>query len=160
MVLETARLTLRSVEARDRDLLVALRVDPDVRRYLGGPMSLDDAGSVAELNIAHPEGKLIAERRDNREAIGLVLLHEGHGATEISYQFGPSSWSQGFATEAVRCVLAHALESAGISELIAVTQAANEGSRRLLERLGLQAAEQFEEFGEQQMLYRTVRVAP
>jgi RimJ/RimL family protein N-acetyltransferase len=38
--------------------------------------------------------------------------------------------------------------------LIAVTQTANARSRRLLERLGMTAAEEFEEFGAQQTLYR------
>jgi ribosomal-protein-alanine N-acetyltransferase len=154
-MLETSRLVLREVNADDMELLIALRVDPEVRRFLGGPMSLDEAKSMAELNIAFPMGKFVAERRDNREAIGLVLLHPGHGGTEISYQFLPSSWGQGFASEAVRSVMDYAVDSEGITELIAVTQTANDRSRRLLDRLGLTAAEQFEEFGEQQTRYTT-----
>lgn len=154
-MLETSRLVLREVNADDMELLIALRVDAEVRRFLGGPMSLDEARSMAELNIAFPMGKFVAERRDNREAIGLVLLHPGHGGTEISYQFLPSSWGQGFASEAVRSVMDYAADSEGITELIAVTQTANDRSRRLLDRLGLSAAEQFEEFGEQQTRYTT-----
>jgi ribosomal-protein-alanine N-acetyltransferase len=154
-MLETSRLVLRELNAHDMELLIALRVDPEVRRFLGGPMSLDEAKSMAELNIAYPMGKFVAERRDNQESIGLVLLHPGHGGTEISYQFLSSSWAQGFASEAVRCVMDYAADAEGISELIAVTQTANERSCRLLERLGLSAAEQFEEFGEQQTRYRT-----
>ena len=154
-MLETSRLVLREVTADDMDLLIALRVDPEVRRFLGGPMSLDEAKSLAELSVVYPLGKFVAERRDNHESIGLVLLHPGHGGTEISYQFLPSSWGQGFAGEAVRCVLDHAAGSDGISEVIAVTQTANERSCRLLDRLGLSAAEQFEEFGEQQTRYIT-----
>jgi [ribosomal protein S5]-alanine N-acetyltransferase len=159
-MLETARLVLREVNADDVDLLVALRVDPEARRFLGGPTSLDEAKSMAELSIAFPTGKFVAERLDNHEAIGLVLLHPGHGGTEISYQFLPSSWGQGFAGEAVRCVLDYAADSEGISEVIAVTQTANERSCRLLDRLGLSAAERFEEFGEQQTLYRTAPRVP
>ena len=71
--------------------------------------------------------------------------------------FLPSSWKQGFASEAVRCVIDHAFDSEGIDELIAVTQTGNESSCRLLERLGMKACEQFEEFGEQQTLYRAQR---
>jgi [ribosomal protein S5]-alanine N-acetyltransferase len=157
-MLETPRLVLREVAAGDMELLVALRVDPEVRRYLGGPMSFDQAKSMAELNIAYPQGKFVVERRDSQEAIGLVLLHEGHGGTEISYQFLRGSWSQGFATEAVRCVMSYATNSEAITELIAVTQTANERSRRVLERVGLSAAGQFEEYGEQQTLYRRAGV--
>lgn len=154
-MLETSRLVLREVNADDIGLLIALRVDTEVRRFLGGPMGLNDATAMAELNIAYSMGTFVAERRDNQEAIWLVLLHRGHGGTEISYQCLPSSWGQGFASEAVRCVIDFAADSEGISELIAVTQTANERSCRLLDRLGLTAAEQFEEFGEQQTRYTT-----
>jgi RimJ/RimL family protein N-acetyltransferase len=154
MTLETPRLTLRGVVEDDAAFLVALRTDPAVRRYLGGPLTPDEAKALGELTIAHPRGLFVATRRDNHESIGLVMLHPGHGGTEISYQFLPSSWSRGFAAEAVRCVIDYAFVTEGIDELLAVTQSANERSRRLLERLGLTATEQFEEFGELQSLYR------
>jgi hypothetical protein len=50
----TARLTLREVEPRDAALLIALRTDADVRRYLGGPMTLDAATAMADVNISDP----------------------------------------------------------------------------------------------------------
>jgi [ribosomal protein S5]-alanine N-acetyltransferase len=156
-MLETPRLRLREVEQRDAALLIALRTDPDVRRYLGGPMTLDAAMTMADLNISHSYWLFVAERRDTDESIGLVLLHPGHGGTEISYQFLPSSWSQGFAAEAVRRVMDYAFDSEGIDELLAITQTANERSRGLLERVGMTASEEFEEFGEPQMLYRAQR---
>lgn len=157
MTLETPRLTLRDLSEDDAALLIALRTDPAVRRYLGGPMTLDAATTQAQVNISRSRRLFVASRQDTQESIGLVMLHHGHGGTEISYQFLPSSWSQGFAAEAVRCVIDDAFDSGGIGELLAVTQTANERSRRLLERLGLTAGEQFEEFGKQQTLYRMRR---
>lgn len=138
-------------------LLVALRTDDDVRRYLGGPMDIATARQRAEVTLAHSHGIFVAERRDTGESIGLVLLHPGHEGTEVSYQFLPSCWKQGFASEAVRCVIDHAFESEGVDELIAVTQTANERSRLLLERLGMTASEEFEEFGAQQTRLRLHR---
>ena len=120
-------------------------------------MTFDAATTMADVNIAHSPWLFVVERRDTEESIGLVLLHAGHGGTEISYQFLPSSWSRGFAVEAVGRVVDYAFVSLGIDELLAVTQTANERSRRLLERLGLTATEQFEEFGEPQTLYRAQR---
>jgi len=155
--LTTERLTLREPGNGDEPLLVALRTDENVRRYLGGALDVANATLLAEVNISRPDGLFVAERRDTDESIGLVLLHPGHGGTEVSYQFLPSSWKQGFASEAVRGVVDHAFRAEGIDELIAVTQTANEPSRRLLERLGMTASEQFEEFGEQQTLYRLRR---
>jgi [ribosomal protein S5]-alanine N-acetyltransferase len=156
--METARLTLHEVGEGDAAFLVTLRTDPIVRRYLGGPMTVDEATSQTELTVRYAQGLFVVTRRDNGEPIGLVMLHPGHGGTEISYQFIPSSWSQGFASEAVRCVMEHAFESEGITELLAVTQTANERSRRLLERLGGAQSEPFEEFGEPQTLYRVRRL--
>ena len=158
-MLETERLTLREPRASDTALLVALRTDQNVRRHLGGPLDLATATKLAEANISHPHGLFVAVRLDTRQSIGLVLLHPGHGGTEVSYQFLPSFWNLGFASEAVRSVIDHAFEVEGVGELIAVTQSANERSRRLLERLGMTATEQFEEFGEQQTLYRLKRPA-
>ena len=155
--MRTERLTLRELGRGDMALLVALRTDEAVRRYLGGAIDATTAAQLAEVTLSHPKGLFVAERRDTEEAIGLVILHPGHGGTEVSYQFLPSSWKQGFASEAVRCVIDHAFDSEGIDELIAVTQTGNESSCRLLERLGMKACEQFEEFGEQQTLYRAQR---
>jgi RimJ/RimL family protein N-acetyltransferase len=157
MTLETPRLALREVAEGDEALLVALRTDSEVRRYLGGPMTLDAATASAELTISYAHWLYVVTRNDSRESIGLVMLHAGHGGTEISYQFIPSSWSHGFASEAAGRLVQYAFESAGIEALIAVTQSANDRSRRLLERLGFAAVEAFEEFGEQQTLYRAAR---
>jgi len=155
--MRTEHLTLREPETGDTALLVALRTDEAVRKHLGGAIDVAMAAQLAEVNISHPHGLFVAERRDTKESIGLVMLHPGHGGTEVSYQFLPSSWKQGFASEALRCVIDHAFDSEGIDELIAVTQTANGPSRRLLERIGMTASEQFEEFGEQQTLYRAQR---
>jgi ribosomal-protein-alanine N-acetyltransferase len=146
------------VGADDAAFLISLRTDPEVRRYLGGAMTVEAATKQTELTIGYAHWLWVATRRDNGDPIGLVMLHAGHGGTEVSYQFHPSSWSQGFATEAVRCVVEHAFDAEGITELLAVTQTANERSRRLLERVGFSASEQFEEFGEPQTLYRMPRI--
>jgi RimJ/RimL family protein N-acetyltransferase len=157
VTLATPRLTLREVGPDDAALLVALRTDPDVRRYLGGPMTVEAATTMADVNVVLSRGLFVATRMDSQESIGLVMLHRGHGGTEISYQFLPSAWSLGFAAEAVRCVMYYAFDREGIGELLAVTQTANERSRRLLLRLGFAVGEQFEEFGEPQTLYRARR---
>ena len=153
MELETRRLLLRAVDEGDAEFLVALRTDPTVRRYLGGAMRPDAATAVVEGNT------FVVTLRASLEPIGLVMLHPGHGGTEISFEFLPSSWSQGFASEAVRRVIDFAFDAGGLAELLAVTQTANVRSCRLLERLGMTACEAFEEFGEQQRLYRARRSA-
>src|SRR5579862_8928305 len=114
--MRTERLTLRTLGNGDKDLLVALRTDAAVRRYLGGPMDVATATQLAEANIAYPNGLFVAERQDTGQSIGLVLLHAGHGGTEVSYQFLPSSWKQGLAFEAVRGVVDHAFGAEEVDE--------------------------------------------
>lgn len=158
-MITTERLRLRRPRLGDTDLLVALRTDPDVRAHLGGPMRNDDAARLAAWNIAAPDRMLVVVRSDTDRPIGIVLVHEGHGATEVSYQFLSDSWGHGYAGEAVRCVIQHTFDSEPLDELIAVTQTANVASCRLLERLGMTAAAQFDEFGAPQTLYRLPRGA-
>jgi ribosomal-protein-alanine N-acetyltransferase len=141
------------------ELLIALRTDPTVRRYLGGPMTHEAAAALAHFNIAHPHWLFAVTRRDRGETIGLVMLHPGHGGTEVSYQFLPSACSQGLASEAVQRVVDYAFDAGGIEELLAVTQTANERSCRLLGRLGMTVSEEFEEFGARQTLYKAHRTS-
>jgi len=160
--LQTPRVVLREPEPGDLSFLVALRTDPDVRRYLGGALADDAAAALAQLNLSRPDGFFVVERRDEGVPVGVVLLHEGHGGTEVSYQFAPDSWGRGFAAEAVGCVVDHAFAAEGIDELLAVTQVANGRSRRLLDRLGFTPVDEFEEFDEPQVRYtrkRNVSVA-
>ena len=82
-----------------------------------------------------------AERWLNRTVRldGLVIgrveatLHDG--IAEIAYLLGPAWWGHGYATEAVRRLLAE-LESLGLSEAWAVVDPANDRSAALLCRLG------------------------
>lgn len=72
----------------------------------------------------------------------------------MSYQFLPEHWGKGYAREAVGAVVARVLE--GTPSVVAVTQEANDRSRRLLEAVGLEHAESFVEWDAHQVLYRKV----
>ena len=77
------------------------------------------------------------------------------GQAEISYQFLPEHWGQGYGREAVSAVLGWAFEAIVPVPpvVVAVTQAANKASRRLLESVGMTAVGTFEEFGAPQVMY-------
>jgi ribosomal-protein-alanine N-acetyltransferase len=125
-VLRTERLVLRPVTAEDHAVLRAHWAAPDVRRFLFDGATL----SAAEITEAIED----SARDFGRAGYGLWLIHET-GRTdlvgtaglrpledlglEIFYSLAPGSWSRGYATEAARAVLDHALGPLGLPEVLA-----------------------------------------
>jgi len=56
---------------------------------------------------------------------------------EIFYSLAPGSWGRGYATEAARAVLAHALGPVGLPEVLAEVDEGNTASIAVIERLGM-----------------------
>jgi len=56
---------------------------------------------------------------------------------EIFYSLAPGSWGRGYATEAARAVLAHALGPLGLPEVLAEVDEGNAASIAVIERLGM-----------------------
>ncbi len=71
----------------------------------------------------------------------------------MSYELLPEYWGKGYATEAVEAALGYAFVDLGLERVVAETQAANERSCRLLERLGMKAERKLERFGAKQVIY-------
>ena len=67
--------------------------------------------------------------------------------------FDRAMWGQGLATEAVAAVVAFAFDDPAVERVIAVTQAPNLASIRLLAWIGLQPVREFDEFGQRQVLF-------
>ena len=61
---------------------------------------------------------------------------EGLGL-EVFYSLAPGWWGKGYATEAARAVLDHALGPLGLPELLAEVDAGNKASIAVIERLGM-----------------------
>ncbi|MGV9267427.1 GNAT family N-acetyltransferase [Kitasatospora sp. NPDC003701] len=152
-VLATARLRLRPVEAGDHALLRALWSDPDVRCYLGGPV---DPERVAQRLAEAPGWPGHFTVTLDGAPIGRVTVDQDRraaGRTEVSYEFLPSAGGCGLAAEAVAEVLRWVRAAEPEREIVAVTQAANNRSRRLLERLGLSVTGHLVEYGAEQVEY-------
>jgi ribosomal-protein-alanine N-acetyltransferase len=82
--------------------------------------------------------KLLPKDSDTLIGIcGLQRLPEGSVA-EIGWWLAPSHWEQGLATEAAHQALAYGFEVGQFQRIVAVAQAANRDSLRVMERIGLQ----------------------
>ncbi|MEV7941917.1 GNAT family N-acetyltransferase [Kitasatospora sp. NPDC088264] len=153
--LSTPRLRLRPVAAGDAGLLERLWTDPEVRRFLGGPVPADRLGARLAGAAGRP-GHFTVFLPCEGQAVGRVTLDEDHrapGRAEVSYEFLPAYGGRGFAAEAVGAVLRWGHHAVPGHQLIAVTQAANVRSRNLLQKLGLVAAGHLVEYGQDQVVY-------
>ncbi|EPY10146.1 MULTISPECIES: GNAT family N-acetyltransferase [Paenibacillus] len=158
MLLETKRCTLTKLQASDYDNVRRLYVNEEVRKYLGGAWTEEEAitGSFRRM-LASQEGAsfwIIREKQTNA-FIGLISLDTHHDgvSTEVSYELLPEWWGSGYAAETVTAVIDYAFRELGLPEVIAETQAANKASCRLLERIGMSFRDTVQRFGEQQAIY-------
>jgi [ribosomal protein S5]-alanine N-acetyltransferase len=143
-VLTTERLVLRPVTLRDHAALMAHWTAPEVRLFLfdGGIMSEDEVTEAIEDSArdfaAAGYGLWLIQEQDRADLIGTAGLRplEDLGL-EIFYSLAPGWWGRGYATEAARAVVEHALDTLGLPEVLAEVDEGNTASIRVIERLGL-----------------------
>src|ERR1022692_4810241 len=160
--LATARLTLRPIESGDVPAISRLWTDPEVRRYLGGPVAAAEV-AARQRGCVGAAGWFSVLGRLDRTVLGLVLLEpdsRGDRRTEVSYSFLPEHWGHGYAREAVAAAVGGALADAIAAPpaVIAITQQANVRSRRLLESIGMDLVESLVEFDVPQVMYSVDRI--
>lgn len=157
--LTTERLALRPVTAADHPVLLAHWTLPDVRRFLfdGAALSAAEVSETieesardfaaggygiwlirerarADLAGPDPAGTELA----GTELIGTVGLRPlDDTGLEIFYSLAPGSWGRGYATEAARAVLGHALGTLGLAEVLAEVDEGNTASVAVIKRLGM-----------------------
>jgi len=143
-VLVTERLVLRGIVPDDAADLFAFRSDPVEQRYNDPPLvTLDEARDLVrrldrervENNALHWGVTLAGDDR----VVGLLGYNEvvaEHRRAALGYDLARRLWGRGLATEAITAVLDHGFDALGRGRVEAHTDAANERSIRLLERLG------------------------
>ena len=143
-VLTTERLVLRPVTPRDQAELLAHWTTPDVRRFLfdGGIMSADEVTEAIEDSArdfaAAGYGLWLIQGKDQTDLIGTAGLRPlEHLGLEIFYSLAPGSWGRGYATEAARAVVEHALGHLGLPEVLAEVDEGNTASVAVIRRLGM-----------------------
>ncbi len=143
-VLTTERLVLRPVTAGDHAVLLAHWTLPDVRRFLfdGEAPSAAEVTETIEESVrdfaAGGYGVWLIEAADGAGLVGTAGLRplEDLGL-EIFYSLAPRSWGRGYATEAARAVVDHALGPLGLREVLAEVDEGNAASAAVVKRLGM-----------------------
>lgn len=146
-MIETPRLLLRPIEARDLDAFTAIYADPEVIRFIGRGSALTPEAVIDLLQRRMTEyerqgyGVLAVVERATGRLIGRCgLVHweiDGRDELEIGYIFARSAWGKGYATEAATAVRDLALGRLGRRRLISLIRYGNEASARVAEKLGM-----------------------
>ena len=145
--IETDRLRLRSLVDEDVAALHAIYGDTETMRFIGSagrPTPDVDAtrrtlGVLLEHERQHGFSLWALDERDGDALVGIagLLLVEGTGPeVEAAYLVRRDRWGHGYATEALRAVLAMATEL-GLRRVVALAYPENHASRRVMEKAGM-----------------------
>jgi RimJ/RimL family protein N-acetyltransferase len=143
--LDTPRLRLRPYRPEDAPEVFALYSDPRVVRYWSFPAWNSPAQATAYIERALTEmaaGRTLpwaVARREDDRVVGtatLFFLYPEQGRAELGFSLRPELHGQGYASEGVRAVLAHAFDTMGLRRVEADVDPRNAPSRRVLERVG------------------------
>jgi RimJ/RimL family protein N-acetyltransferase len=144
VVLTTPRLLLRTFRRDDLPHYAALNADPEVVRYLGGPLTREDSDDIAawaqELYAREGLGLLAVERRQDGAFLGMCGLHHLHSYpndVEVAWRLAREHWGKGYATEAATGWLDYAFGALGLPRVISITEPPNLRSLAVMRRLGM-----------------------
>jgi RimJ/RimL family protein N-acetyltransferase len=145
--LRTERLVIRRFREDDASAFAAYRSDVDVARYQSwdGYTLADAERFTRELASLHPGipgewFQFAAADPVSDELLGDVALRvdaKDVERAELGFTFAPAYQGKGYATEAVRGVIAYAFDRLDVGTMFAITDARNDTSIALLDRLGM-----------------------
>lgn len=126
MELITPRLLLRPMREGDEQLYCDLFCDPDTMRHIGAPWTRTDAerafrAVLRATRAAPPRAVFLTPvRKDTQQPIGLCTLQNfdrQRRQAEFGVMLVSSGRTQGFATEAMIGVIAHAFAQLAVDEV-------------------------------------------
>jgi RimJ/RimL family protein N-acetyltransferase len=145
-ILETERLILRQLTPDDSEFILELLNDPSFIRNIGdrNVRTVEDAcsyilnGPVASY-AKNGFGLYLVLLKETGESIGMcgLIKRDVLDDVDIGYALLPRYWSKGYAVEAAQATKEYAKDVIGLKRIVAIVDPANEGSIRVLEKLGL-----------------------
>jgi [ribosomal protein S5]-alanine N-acetyltransferase len=157
-VCETPRLRMRRLDADDAAFILQLLNEPSFLENIGdrGVRTLDDARAyIANGPLAsyakHGFGLFHVALRDSGQsldpsidrsagqAIGMcgLLKRDWLDDVDVGFAFLPRFWGMGYAYESSVGIIDWARRSLGVARVVGITKPDNQGSIRVLKKLGL-----------------------
>ncbi len=159
--LETERLVLRQWREADRDPWAALNADPRVMEHFPDPLSPAESDAFVDKHAA-----LIAERGWGLWAVEVKAAGKAPGVpfvgftglsvpgfdvpgvaspcVEVGWRLAQEHWGRGYAPEAARAALDFGFDELDLDEIVSFTSLGNKRSRRVMEKIGMTEAGEFD----------------
>jgi RimJ/RimL family protein N-acetyltransferase len=160
----TPRLTAEKLHAGHLADLVALHLDPDVMRYVGGVRLPETTREYLAVNLAHWDrhgfGLWVLRMRSGAFAGRAGIRHlvvGGAQEVDVAYTLKRALWGQGLASEIAEVLTNLGLGQLGLPSLVGVASIENAGSRRVLEKSGFALEQRTIYRGEDVAVYRRMR---
>jgi RimJ/RimL family protein N-acetyltransferase len=149
-ILDTERLTLRTLDADDAPFYLELVNQPSFLKFIGDKgvrtveaarQAIADGPQAMQRERGH--SLYLVQRRSDGAPLGMcgLIKRDSLPGVDIGYALMPEFWGQGYAHEAAAAVLAHGRDSVGLDRLMAITSPQNQSSIGLLLKLGLRFVE-------------------
>ncbi|TAG46418.1 MAG: N-acetyltransferase [Betaproteobacteria bacterium] len=144
-IIHTERLLLRLVRREDLPALFDVNSNPAVTQFLPYPawQTMDDANVWYERTLTRQETgaawQFAIVLQQTGLALGTCLLFNFDPSSrraETGYVLGQAHWSKGYASEAMRGLIAYAFDTLDLRRLEAQINPNNVASCALIERLG------------------------
>lgn len=161
VVAETERMILRRMTPGDVDNLLLIFADPVAMRYYPSTKSRAEAVRWVDVTLAkyqsHGFGLWVAELKETGAFVGQCGLVpqeiEGRSEVEIGYLFVRAYWGRGLAAEAAATCRDLGFGRFGLIRLVSLIDPANEPSKRVARRIGMDFETQVEKWGKTLDLY-------
>ncbi len=147
----------------DVDAVAQMRGDEDVMRFIREPQKRAESINWIKLISSRWEKEQIGfcaifEKQTGKFAgwCGLWILQET-GETEVGYAVAKEFWGKGYAAEAARVFLDYGFNELGLDNIVAVAYPKNFGSRRVMEKLGMNYVGTGNFYGKKLVQYRITK---
>jgi ribosomal-protein-alanine N-acetyltransferase len=152
-VIKTERLTLRKIEESDSDVILFLRSDKSINKFINRPenrrtKNISDAiKHIRKLNADTKNNKSFSwgiTVNDNPEIIGTICLwnfSKDYKTAEVGYDLNPNFQKKGIMSESLKSVVNFGFIELYIERIEAFTHIQNEKSKNLLVKNGFNIIE-------------------
>ena len=145
-VIETERLALRRLGVEDAEFIRELLNEPSFIKNIGDrgvKTNADACRYILNGPVVSYErfgfGLYLVELKETGEAIGIcgLLKRDNLADVDIGFAFLPRFWGKGYAAESAAAVMEYGRRVVGLRRIVAVTAPHNEGSIKVLRKIGL-----------------------
>ena len=153
---ETERFILREILPIDAEGFFELNADPEVQKYLGNKPITSTTQAIEDINFIRAQylsngiGRwAIIDKKTNKFIgwTGLKLITEetNHHKNyyDLGYRLIKKYWGQGIATETAIASLEYAFDKLQANEVYAIADCENDGSNKILNKIGFSFIETF-----------------